>query len=675
MEPRARAAEAVTEPARSTRFRLRLAAALCAADRARASIQAPGLLVADTKFDLAVDPGGSWRARCTCGTPQGAFGQLQNQAYGYLWPMGPFFALGGIGPASRAGWSSGCGWRWSCASPSSARPGWPARSASRSDLACIVGGFAYALSPRMLTTLGPISIEAWPSALAPVGAAAAGASARRRGSPRRAAALSALAVAMVGGVNAAATFAVLPLGVVWLLTRDAAARRRTSLMLWWPVFTAARPPCGGWCRCSCSAPTARRSSTSSRSAATTTFPTTLFDALRGTSNWVAVPRHRRRGPGNDLLARPDPDRSTAASSLLLGLARHPAPRATRDRLFLAARRAGRAADGHGGPHRRGARAGSPRTLQRRARRRAGAAAQRAQVRPVIRLPLVLGLAWTVDRLLARLRSGGPSAGATAPTAAMRRLQRVAVLVHGGRRGRRRRDPGPRRPDHADRRLHGVPDYWPQTADWLGATGRRRPRCCVPGSSFGDYVWGIPQDEPIQSLGRSPWAVRNAIPLDPAGQHPDARRDRGAARPGRRLGRAWRRTCAGPGSRYLVVRNDLDRAADVPDPVLVHQALAQSPGTRPGRRRSARTSAAARHIDSDDGPRIAGQRRLAGRVPRGRGLRRDRRRPAARRGQPGRPGRGRRARGPARPDRRSASSATSRPCWPSTSDGTTRPTRP
>ena len=97
-----------------------------------------------------------------------------------------------------------------------------------------MAGFAYALSPRILTVLGPISIEAWPSALAPwvlvplvVGAS--------RGSPRRAALLSALAVAAVGGVNAAATFAVVPLGVVWLLTREPGPRRR-SLMTWWPVF-------------------------------------------------------------------------------------------------------------------------------------------------------------------------------------------------------------------------------------------------------------------------------------------------------------------------------------------------------------------------------------------------------------------------------------------------------
>ena len=90
--------------------------------------------------------------------------------------------------------------------------------------------------PRMLTTLGPISIEAWPSAVAPwvllplvMGA--------QRGSPRRmAAARRGWRVAMVGGVNAAATFAVLPLGVVWLLTRTPGPRRR-RLMLWWPIFT------------------------------------------------------------------------------------------------------------------------------------------------------------------------------------------------------------------------------------------------------------------------------------------------------------------------------------------------------------------------------------------------------------------------------------------------------
>ncbi len=94
----------------------------------------------------------------------------------------------------------------------------------------------------MLSVLGPISIEVWPSALAPwvlvplvIGAAAR--LARRRGP------LSALAVACVGGVNA--------VGVVrgdaarrpWLLTA-ARPRRRTDAVvaafvalatLWWLV--------------------------------------------------------------------------------------------------------------------------------------------------------------------------------------------------------------------------------------------------------------------------------------------------------------------------------------------------------------------------------------------------------------------------------------------------------
>ena len=73
-------------------------------------------------------------------------------------------------------------------------------------------------------------------------------------------------------------------------------------------------------------------------------------------------------------------------------------------------------------------------------------------------------------------------------------------------------------------------------------------------------------------------MRNAIPLTPAGQHPDARRRRerlaqGEPSPG--LATYLRRAGVG----YLVVRNDLARSPDVPDPVLVHQAVDRSPGLR------------------------------------------------------------------------------------------------
>ena len=217
MEPRAGAEEALSQPGPIGRFRLRLAAA-CALLVGIALIQSPGLLVADTKLDLAVAPARFLQRAVHLWDPLGAFGQLQNQAYGYLWPIGPFF-LGGT-EAGLPEWVVQRLWLALVMSVALVGAARLARELGvRSDLACIVGGFAFALSPRMLSTLGQISIEAWPSALAPwvllplvIGST--------RGSARRAAAWSALAIAMVGGVNAAATFAVIPLGVVWLLTRS-----------------------------------------------------------------------------------------------------------------------------------------------------------------------------------------------------------------------------------------------------------------------------------------------------------------------------------------------------------------------------------------------------------------------------------------------------------------------
>ena len=163
----------------------------------------------------------------------------------------------------------------------------------------IVAGFAYALSPRILTLLGPISVEAWPSALAPwvlvplvLGA--------RAGSPRRAALLSALAVAAAGGVNAAATFAVIPLGRP--LAADARARAAASFA---DDLVAAvrrswgRP--GGWCPLLLLGRYSPPFLDYIETASVTTVPTTLFDALRGTSHWVPYVDPTWQA-GNDLIS-------------------------------------------------------------------------------------------------------------------------------------------------------------------------------------------------------------------------------------------------------------------------------------------------------------------------------------------------------------------------------------
>ena len=449
---------------------------------------------------------------------------------------------------------------------SSALRCWHARSGVRSDVAVILGGIAYALSPRMLTVLGAISIEAWPSALAPwvllplvIGSS--------RGSPRRAAALSAVAVAMVGGVNAAATFSVIPLGAVWLLTRTAGPRRR-RMMLWWPVFVlvgtlwwlvplfvlgAYSPPFLDFIE----------------SAANTTFSTTLFDSLRGTSDWVPYVDLSAKA-GNDLI-RLFHLPVLSGVVLLLGVVGllH---RRNEHRQFLALGLAVgmlMVTAGHTGVVQGWGAAEVQSLLD-------GVLAPLRNVHkfdPIIRLPLVLGLAWTVDQAWRSLRSRRVQKSDREEQARRLRLRVlvgtavIAVL-------------GASMPAYTGRitpnGFLSIPEYWQETADWLESRSDDGQALLAPGSSFGVYAWGNPRDEPMQFLAQSRWAVRNAVPLTPPGNI-------------RMLDAVERLFAQGLGSDglapylrragigYLVVRNDLAKLPDNPDSVLVHQALRDSPG--------------------------------------------------------------------------------------------------
>jgi len=541
-------------------WRLRLAA-VCAGLVLLALAQNAGGVAADTKLDLVVDPVRLLGRSLHLWDPLGGFGQLQNQGYGYLFPMGPFFVLGQ--------WLALPAWvvqrLWHAALLVTAFLG-VVRLAGRlgvgSPWTRVVAGLAYALAPRVLTVLGVISSEALPAAVAPwvlvplVGSAALAA-------PRRAAARSGVALLFAGGVNAAATLAILPLPAWWLLTRQRGLARR-RLAAWWlaavatasawwalPLLVLGRhsPPFLDWIE----------------SASTTTSATTLFDTLRGTSHWIT----RLIGPGGPewpagfvLTTAAAGVAATGGLALLglLGLARADLPHRgfLSGALLIGVALITLGWVGVGG----GPAGGELRQLLD------GPLAPFRNVHkfdPVVRLPVVLGLAHLLcaARLPRRL-SVAPAARWLVPALAVGLLAVTAAPALAGRLV-----PSTRGVTTAA--------YWEEAADWLATRPGTGRALVVPGAPFGTYLWGRTGDDVLQPLAKTPWAVRDAVPLGSAGSTRllDAigrRLDSGAGSPG--LAEALARSGVG----YVVVRNDLDPArAGATSPDLVHEALLESPG--------------------------------------------------------------------------------------------------
>ncbi|HEX3312007.1 MAG TPA: alpha-(1-_3)-arabinofuranosyltransferase family protein, partial [Streptosporangiaceae bacterium] len=224
----------MTDTAPSLVRRLRVTTAAVALV-ALAFSQAPGKLIGDTKSDLVLDPGGFLRRALEAWDPQQGFGVMANQSYGYLWPMGPFFWLGhqlGV-----PGWAVQRGW-WALLLVVGFAGALKLAGALGigTPTTRLLAALAYTLSPRALSVLGTISVEAWPAAVLPWIVLPLVRGATGQTSPRRAAAWSGIAVLCLGGVNATASAAVLALPLLFLLTRPAGVRGR--LAAWWLPITA-----------------------------------------------------------------------------------------------------------------------------------------------------------------------------------------------------------------------------------------------------------------------------------------------------------------------------------------------------------------------------------------------------------------------------------------------------
>jgi len=151
----------------------------------------------------------------------------------------------------------------------------------------LIAGLGYALSPMLLGRAGNnpailLSGVLLPWVLLPL------ITGTTSGSTRRAAMRSGIAIALMGGANASATLAVLPVPVLYLLTRERGIRR-TSLIRWWVLAIPLATLwwlVGLWFLARYGADVIRYT----ESASVTTSVTSIFDVLRGSAEWSSKNR-------------------------------------------------------------------------------------------------------------------------------------------------------------------------------------------------------------------------------------------------------------------------------------------------------------------------------------------------------------------------------------------------
>ncbi|MDT0215261.1 alpha-(1-_3)-arabinofuranosyltransferase family protein [Rothia sp. ARF10] len=514
-----------------------------------------GRLAADTKTDLYVDPWGFLGGALHLWDPQVTWGGLQNQAYGYLFPMGPFFGLGSellpMWVVQRLWWAM------LLTAGYVGMLGLLRALDVASPRLRIVAALAYALAPRVLSTIGGLSSEAHPQLLAPLVLWPLVLVDRGRLATRKGAALSALAVLCCGGVNATATaFAVLP-SAIWLLTRQRWWRAPLTWVCgvllvaatsWWavPLVVLGRysPPFLDWIE----------------NAGTVTSQITALDVLRGTTAWLG---HlvTSAGPwwpaGFELVSsRTSILLTTAVAAMgLVGLMLRRLPERT---FLVSVVVVGVVVIAL--PH-EGALASPVAQVARDALDGPLAALRNVHKADLlVRLPLCIGLA----HLLARVATWRPQRpwlrGAALATPLLVVVGAAAPGFGGAIAPRGTFD--------------AMAPQWQELGAWLDDRQGARS-LIVPAANFAEYVWGRPMDEPLRPLTDAPYAVRDAVPLAPAGTVRMLDEVEMRLTSGRSIAGAAT-MLRESGVSYLVLRNDLGSEAGQPPVALTRSALLNTP---------------------------------------------------------------------------------------------------
>ena len=448
-----------------------------------------GQVAADTKLDLLLNPAGFLTGALHAWTDTFTLGQLQNQAYGYLFPQGFFFLITDFLPD----WIAQRLWWWLVLSLGfSGFYALVARLGIGNPAFRVIAALLFALSPRTLTTLTAISSETWPIMLAPwvclpllsrnVGA--------------RAIALSLLPAACMGAVNATATMAALIPAALILLYRGLFLRLLLwgmgvlAVNSWWigPLLVLGKyaPPFTEFIE----------------SSSVTTSWLNPVEILRGTTSWTPfVDTERQAGYllVNDALFVTLSVLVAALGLIGLTLMKHRGLWAFMlaiGLLILGSAHLTAVQEFLDGP---------------------GAALRNIhKFDLLVRMPLMVGVAALGSHISLPLRgttalTSGQGKHHTIPLPLQKRqaagLLVVIIAV------------GALAPAWSARLLpqgtwDEVPDYWYEATEFLNqnATGTRT--LIWPSSPFARQDWGWTRDEPAQPLLDVPWAVRDAIPLVP-----------------------------------------------------------------------------------------------------------------------------------------------------------------
>lgn len=538
-----------------------------------------GQATSDTRFELTEIPGPHLAGTFHLWNPDVSLGEMQNQAYGYLFPQGTFFWLAEL--AGTPGWVAQRLWSILVLLLACEGVRRLARALGTAPLGAAVAGLAYGLTPRHVTEIGTRSAEVLPGAMLPWAVLPVVLAAQGRIRPRNAAILSAAAFACFGGVNGTATAApaaLLAIVVGWAVLRRWLGWRFAvgwlslvgAVSAWWLLsllrLGAYSPPFFDYVE----------------DARATTSSSGFSAVLRGASNWVgyiSVGGQRWWPAGYDLGYEPWLVLGTGLVAVVgfVGLLRMRSP--WRTPLLLAAglgltcqviAHTG-ALDGPVSQVLRDLLDGPLAPLR-----------NVPKVDPVLRVPIVLGLGSLADELARRIvtrratgagrhrevaqrvGAGGLALALAAGLVAM--AQPIAT---------------------ADTRTPGweqVPDYWTEAAAFLeeraaDAPGGGGTTWVIPGSGFGIQQWGWTMEEPMEAVARTPWITRSQVPLTPPATI-------------RLLSVMESFLETGSGSPYLrhllnrigidtvLVRHDLDPSVSQAAPAsLVGVALGRSPGLR------------------------------------------------------------------------------------------------